>query len=129
MQTLRLTARISPTGEITVPPIPDWQGDAAETEIVVLLPETEERKAKRAAAIKQFFSLKGCLKDFPDKEFINAKQIRTMRLEERYGDKTPEQKKAAAQKFFDTWNGALEGMPDMTMKEIRMERLEKKYGK
>jgi len=37
-------------------------------------------------------------------------------------------RKAAGQKFFDTWNGLLEGMPDMTAKEIRAERLERKYG-
>jgi len=41
---------------------------------------------------------------------------------------TEKQRKAAGQKFFDTWNGLLEGMPDMTAKEIRAERLEKKYG-
>ena len=37
-------------------------------------------------------------------------------------------RKATGQKFFDTWNGLLEGMPDMTAKEIRAERLERKYG-
>jgi hypothetical protein len=42
---------------------------------------------------------------------------------------TIEQRKAAGQKFFDTWNGLLEGMPDMTAKEIRAERLERKYGR
>jgi hypothetical protein len=41
---------------------------------------------------------------------------------------TMEARKAAGQKFFDTWNGLLEGMPDMTAKEIRAERLERKYG-
>ena len=35
---------------------------------------------------------------------------------------------AAGRKFFDTWDGLLEGMPDMTAKEIRAERLERKYG-
>jgi len=42
---------------------------------------------------------------------------------------TEEQRRAAGQKFFDTWNGLLEGMPDMTMKEIRAERLERRHGK
>jgi hypothetical protein len=41
---------------------------------------------------------------------------------------TEEHRKAAGRKFFDTWNGLLEGMPDMTAKEIRAERLERKYG-
>ena len=35
-----------------------------------------------------------------------------------------EERKAAGKKFFDTWDGLLEGMPDMTAKEIRAERLE-----
>ena len=39
-----------------------------------------------------------------------------------------EQSKTAGRKFFDTWDGLLEGMPDMTAKEIRAERLERKYG-
>ena len=41
---------------------------------------------------------------------------------------TEEQRKAAGRKFFETWDGLLEGMPDMTAKEIRAERLERKYG-
>jgi hypothetical protein len=40
---------------------------------------------------------------------------------------TMEQRKAAGQMFFDTWNGLLEGMPDMTAQEIRAERLERRY--
>ena len=43
-------------------------------------------------------------------------------------EKSEEQRKAAGQKFFDTWDGLLEGMPDRTAKEIRAERLERKYG-
>jgi hypothetical protein len=43
-------------------------------------------------------------------------------------DQTKQRQKAAGQRFFDTWNGLLEGMPDMTMKEVRAERLERKYG-
>ena len=43
-------------------------------------------------------------------------------------EQTEEQRKAAGRKFFETWDGLLEGMPDMTAKEIRTERLERKYG-
>ena len=43
-------------------------------------------------------------------------------------EKTEEQRKTAGQKFFDTWDGLLEGMPDRIAKEIRAERLERKYG-
>jgi hypothetical protein len=51
-----------------------------------------------------------------------------MPKEERQSEPTEEQRKAAGKKFFDTWDGLLEGMPEMTAKEIRAERLERKYG-
>lgn len=57
------------------------------------------------------------------------KQARRKRLEEQYGNQSPEERKAAAKRFYDVWKGALVGYPDMTMKEIRAERLEAKYGK
>jgi len=40
-----------------------------------------------------------------------------------------EERAAAAARFIEKWGGALEGARDMTMKEIRAERLESKYGK
>ena len=43
-------------------------------------------------------------------------------------DQTEEERRAAGRKFFDSWNGALKGARDMTAKEIRAERLERKYG-
>jgi len=51
-----------------------------------------------------------------------------MPKEERHSKPTEEQRKAAGKQFFETWDGLLEGMPDMTAKEIRAERLERKYG-
>ncbi|MCL2305369.1 MAG: hypothetical protein FWC43_08510 [Planctomycetaceae bacterium] len=77
---------------------------------------------------QDFLEFAGCPKDMPGKELISKKQIRSARLEERYGDQTEEQRKEAGRKFFETWNGLLEGIPDMTAKEIRAERLEKRYG-
>jgi hypothetical protein len=50
-----------------------------------------------------------------------------MPKEKKHSEQT-EERKAAGKKFFDTWDGLLEGMPDMTAKEIRAERLEGKYG-
>ena len=44
-------------------------------------------------------------------------------------EQTEEERKAAARRFYESWNGLLVGAPDMTAKEIRAERLEKKYGK
>ena len=43
-------------------------------------------------------------------------------------NRTPEERRAAVEKFMKTWEGCLEGVPHMTAKEIRAERLEKKYG-
>jgi hypothetical protein len=51
-----------------------------------------------------------------------------MPKEDKHSEQTEEQRKATGKKFFDTWDGLLEGMPEMTAKEIRAERLEKKYG-
>ena len=42
--------------------------------------------------------------------------------------RTPEERRVAAEKFMKMWEGCLEGVPHMTAKEIRAERLEKKYG-
>ena len=41
-----------------------------------------------------------------------------MPKEERQSEQTEEQRKAAGKKFFETWDRLLEGMPDMTAKEI-----------
>jgi len=42
--------------------------------------------------------------------------------------RTPEERRIAIEKFMETWAGCLEGMPPMTAKEIRAERIKKKYG-
>jgi len=45
-----------------------------------------------------------------------------------HAEQTLEERKAAGKRFIESWRGALKGAPDMTAKEIRAERLEKKYG-
>ncbi len=122
MTTLEYKTHISADGAVA--PIPGWTGGEAEAVIVVRPPESEDR----AKAVEEFLQLMGCLKDMPGKILVSKKQIRSSRLEERYGEQTEEQRKEAGRKFFETWDGLLEGMPDRTMKEIRAERLEKKYG-
>ena len=67
----------------------------------------------------------------PTTPFPFGKEIEVvlrMPEEEKHSGQTEEQRKTAGKKFFDTWDGLLEGMPDMTAKEIRAERLERKYG-
>jgi len=140
---LNYSVHISANGEVS--PIPDWLGGEAEARLVIVrqkkdVSEETNRKAtkrskleeqtpeERQAAYDDFLKFAGCLADMPGKELVSKKQIRSSRLEERYGDQTEEQRKEAGRKFFETWNGLLEGMPDMTAKEIRAERLEKRYG-
>jgi hypothetical protein len=43
-------------------------------------------------------------------------------------ERTPEERQAAFDDFMKAWEGCLKGVPHMTAKEIRAERLEKKYG-
>ena len=43
-------------------------------------------------------------------------------------DRTPEEWQTAIDDFMTSWKGCLKGVPHMTAKEIRAERLEKKYG-
>ena len=43
-------------------------------------------------------------------------------------DRTPDEWQAAVDDFMTSWKGCLKGAPHMTAKEIRTERLEKKYG-
>jgi len=142
MSTLQYATQVSPEGYIVLPP------EYHNRKVVVLMDEKvdqqqEERQRRieaqkarimnrspeeRRAAFDALQELAGCLKDMPGARLISKKQIRSARLEEKYGEQTEEQRKAAGRKFFDTWDGLLEGMPDMTAKEIRAERLEKKYG-
>ena len=42
--------------------------------------------------------------------------------------RTPEERQAAIGEFMEAWRGCLKGIPHMTAKEIRAERLERKYG-
>ena len=62
----------------------------------------------------------------PDAENLYGKNV-TVKVDV-HVERTEEERKAAGRKFFDSWNGLLVGAPDMTMKEIRAERLERKYG-
>jgi len=43
-------------------------------------------------------------------------------------DRTPEERRVAVEEFMKAWKGCLKGVPHTTAKEIRAERLEKKYG-
>ena len=81
-----------------VSPIPDWDGGEAEAKITVKLSDTEEKRKRKVAT------------------------------HSRVDNRTPEDRQAAIKKFMETFGGCMEGMPPMTLKEIRTERLERKYG-
>ena len=99
MSTIELSAHISADGRVTVPPIPDWPGGEANTQIYVRLPETGEDSREK------------------------------MPVRPRIVEQTPEERKVAFEDFMASWKGCLKGVPHMSAKEIRAERLEKKYGK
>jgi len=93
---------ISATGEVS--PIPDWPGGEAELEITVHLPQTEEGSQNRAKA--------AC----------------SARWKEESDEEAMKRRSAAARELLDKYGGIIKGAPDMTAKEIRAERLERKYG-
>ena len=59
---------------------------------------------------------------------VDADDKKPSRARSKTSERTPEERRIAIEKFMETWAGCLEGMPHMTAKEIRAERLEKKYG-
>jgi hypothetical protein len=54
-------------------------------------------------------------------------EIEKMKPEQRMTSKISE-REAAFDDFMTSWKGCLKGVPHMTAREIRAERLEKKYG-
>ena len=58
----------------------------------------------------------------------DERQRRIAAEKARIMNRSPEERRAAAEKFMKTWKGCLKGVPHMTAKEIRAERLETKYG-
>ena len=135
MTMIRYNIQTGANGSVMIPATPF--ADGAEIEVVLRMPMPRESVVsktadmtpeEREAAFDDFRKFAGCLKDMPGKELVSKKQIRSSRLEEKYGEQSEEQRKAAGRKFFEKWDGLLEGAPDMTAKEIRAERLERKYG-
>ena len=101
MTMLRYHIQTGTNGSVLIPATPFAVGEEIEVVLVEKhreSPSTEERRQRKA-----------------------AEQARVM-------DCTPEERKAAVEKFMKAWKGCLKGVPPMTAKEIRAERLEKKYG-
>jgi len=103
MTTFHFQTHVSDSGVITLPP--EFYGRT----VVVSLNEMQEDIDEA---------------DQPQTERrtrIAAERARIM-------DQTPEERRAAVEEFMKAWKGCLKGVPHMTAKEIRAERLEKKYG-
>ena len=58
----------------------------------------------------------------------NERRARIAAERAKITDRTPEEWQVAVDDFMTSWKGCLKGVPHMTAKEIRAERLEQKYG-
>jgi len=132
MTILQYETQVPLGGYITLPP--EFYG----RKVVVSADAVQDRTEKKhgtdrppddgwrpdPAAVRRFIESR---KSLPPVE-ITDEEIEQLKHERRMNHLPGEQRKAAGREFFDTWDGLLEGMPDMTAKEIRAERLERKYG-
>jgi len=98
MSTLQYTTQVSPEGYIATLP-PEYHNRRVVVSVEDEIDHQQEERRRRIAAEKA-----------------------------RIMSRTPEERRAAAEKFMEAWEGCLKGVPHMTAKEIRAERLEKKYG-
>jgi len=104
MTTFHFQTHVSDSGVITLPP--EFYG----RRVIVSLNEMQEEIDE---AIDQ-----------PKKERRQRMAVERTKIM----DRTPEEWQAAVDDFMTSWKGCLKGVPHMTAKEIRAERLEKKYG-
>jgi len=109
MPILQYETRVSSDGNIALPPIPEYR----DRKVIV---RVHEEKDEIWGAILE--CSEGNDKT-PEQDFFDF-------CEEL--DQTPEEWQAAVDDFMTSWKGCLKGVPHMTAKEIRAERLEKKYG-
>jgi len=129
---LQYETQVSPEGYITLPPMPEYR----DRRVAVYVDERKDEMPHLEIADKTpeqnflDFSEELAMPALSDDNVDRMKDERhTIGQDREPLSETEEQRRAAGQKFFDTWNGLLEGMPDMTMKEIRAERLERRHGK
>ena len=80
------------------------------------------------AAVRRFLENRRFTVDMTDEEMEELKHERRMKAYSKIAEQTPEERQAAYEDFMTSWKGCLKGAPHMTAKEIRAERLERKYG-
>ena len=144
MTMLRYNIQTGANGSIVIPTTPFAVGE--EVEVVLRMPQMDDDALDDDWQVDPARILpngKTALEDFLDfcKELNlpsltdeEVEQLRAERLQRKATmqmeimDQTPEEWQAAVDDFTTSWKGCLKGTPHMTAKEIRAERLEKKYG-
>ena len=108
MSILQYKTQVSPDGYITLPPMPEYR----DRKVVVRIEELAMPS----------------LSDDEVEQFKSERLKRKAAEHARIMEQAPEEWQAACEDFMTSWKGCLKGVPHMTTKEIRAERLEKKYG-
>ena len=106
MSILQYETRVSPEGYITLPPIPEYRN----RKVAVCVDECRHNTQG------------------DDTPGGDEQPSPAVAAEAGFVHRTPEERREAYEDFMKSWKGCLKGIPYMTAKEIRAERLEKKYG-
>ena len=141
MPILQYETRVSPEGYITLPPIPEYQGRKVVVQLDTVKDENQPLDdgwqvdparilPNGKTAVDDFldFCKELNLPPLTDEKCDQLREERITGEQARIADQSPEEWQAAIDDFMTSWKGCLKGVPHMTAKEIRAERLEKKYG-
>jgi hypothetical protein len=101
---LQYATQVSPEGHIVLPP------EYRNRKVVVLMDDAQDKI------------------DAVNGQLLEERQQRIAAERARIMNRTQEERQVAFDDFMTSWDGCLKGVPHMTAKEIRAERLEKKYG-
>jgi len=132
MTTFHFQTHVSDGGVITLPP----QAKKLYGKIVVVNvdqpSEDDEQPNPTDEQLEKMSTMcRGALEGMTREDFDQLREERRQRIareHSRIADQTPEEWQDAVDDFRTSWKGCLKGVPHMTAKEIRAERLEKKYG-
>jgi lipase chaperone LimK len=102
-------------------------------DVVLNIGVDDESRTSGSVAVRRFHESRKSLStvEITDEEIEQLKHERRQRIaveKARIMEQTPEEWQAAVDDFMTAWKGCLKGVPHMTAKEIRAERLERKYG-
>ena len=136
MTMLRYNIQTGANGSIVIPTTPFAIGE--EVEVLLLekhrdSPPLDDDWQPDPAAVRRFRESWESLPaiETTDEEIDQLREERLQKIvaeHSRIADQTPEEWQTAVDDFMSSWKDCLKGVPHMTAKEIRAERLEKKYG-